>query len=324
MTIKEISKPIINHLDEFDGFFKSLMQTDVALLNLVLRYITKKKGKQVRPVLVFLSAGLCGDISKRTYIGASMVELLHTATLIHDDVVDQASERRGMASINVSWNNKIAVLVGDYLLSKGLLASTDNNETQFLGVTSKAVKRMSEGELLAIDKSKSFDIDEKTYMRIISDKTASLMSTCCHIGAISTTDSVEIQTNLANYGEYVGIAFQLKDDLFDYQTKSSIIGKPVGNDLREKKITLPLIESFKNADKSDTKKVTSLIKNGKLSNSDISLIVDYAKANGGVDYTIKMSHLFAEKAQQEISSLPESVYKNSLYNFSDYVVNRAK
>ena len=220
------------------------MRTKVPLLELIIRYITKKKGKQVRPALVFLSAELCGGINNRSYIGAALVELLHTATLVHDDVVDEAKKRRGLPSINAAWTNKIAVLIGDYLLAKGLLIAIENEEFTFLKATSRTVRRMSEGELLQIQKSKEILLDEDIYFKIISDKTASLMASCCEIGAISATEDTEIHAVLRNFGELIGIAFQIKDDIFDYVSKSSILGKPVGNDLKEKKFTLPLIFSI--------------------------------------------------------------------------------
>lgn len=322
MNLKEIASPIQNELDQFDKFFKSLMKTDVALLNLVISYITKKKGKRVRPTLVFLSAQIAGTVSQRSYFGAAMVELLHTATLIHDDVVDMAKERRGLASINAEWNNKIAVLVGDFLLSKGLLVSVDNNEYKFLQSTSTAVRRMSEGELLSIDKSKKIDCDEETYFRIIADKTASLMATCCEIGAMSTSDDANIQKKLKDFGEYSGIAFQLQDDLFDYLSQSFTIGKPVGNDIKEKKITLPLIYSFANSSSSESKKIYSMIKKGNLKKDDINLIIDFAKNKGGIEYTRAKAEQYSQLAKDCLVDFPDSQAKTSLMNFADFVINR--
>ncbi|MFH1052095.1 MAG: polyprenyl synthetase family protein [bacterium] len=324
MTIKEIGEPINKHLEEYNKYFKSLMKSDVALLNLVIQYITKKKGKQVRPVLVFLSAELCGGVNQRSYIGAAMVELLHTATLVHDDVVDEAAERRGMASINASWNNKIAVLIGDYLLGKGLLSAIDNREFDFLHATSEAVRRMSEGELLQIQKSKDIDIDEVTYFKIISNKTASLMASCCEIGAISASSDKAIHKKMRTFGELIGTAFQIRDDIFDYQSKNSFIGKPVGNDLKEKKMTLPLIYSIKNVPKKVAKEITGIVKKGNLRKSDIQKIIDFVHEQGGIDYAEKVSWEFSDKARFIIQEFNDSPAKRSLLSFCDFVIDRVK
>lgn len=322
MSLKVISSPIKANLEEFDIFFKDLMKTDVPLLDIVLRYMTKKKGKRIRPILVFLSAQLAGEINHRTYVGASMVELLHTATLVHDDVVDKAKVRRGLVSINAKWNNKIAVLVGDYLLSKGLMVAMDNNEPYFLNETSKTVKRLSEGELLAIERVKKTKIDEETYYKIISDKTAALISTCTKIGAMSATDDEEYQQRMEEFGEYLGMAFQLKDDLFDYLASESFIGKPVGNDIKEKKITLPLIYSFEKSEKSEAKKIKKMIKKGNLSKKDIKYIVNYAKVNGGVDYTYQKAEEYKAKALNLLDFFPDGEAKTALTELSDFVVTR--
>ncbi len=324
MTIKEIGQPINKHLEEYNKYFKSLMHSDVALLNLVIQYITKKKGKQVRPVLVFLSAELCGGVNKRSYVGAAMVELLHTATLVHDDVVDEAAERRGMASINASWNNKIAVLIGDYLLGKGLLSAIDNNEFNFLHATSDAVRRMSEGELLQIQKSKDIDIDEATYFKIISNKTASLMASCCEIGAISSSSDTEIHKKMKHFGELIGTSFQIRDDIFDFQSKNTLIGKPVGNDLKEKKMTLPLIYSLKNVTKKEAREITSIVKRGKLKKTDIQKIVEFVNVTGGIDYAEKISRDFSNKAKAILNEFKDCPAKNSLMNFCDFVIDRTK
>jgi len=322
MNLKEISQPVSVYINEFDSYFKGILKTDVSLLNIVLRYMAKTKGKQIRPLLVFLSAGTCGEIGQRTFIGASMVELLHTATLVHDDVVDRSKERRGLASINAQWSNKIAVLVGDYLLSKGLSIAVDNEEFSFLSMTSKAVKRMSEGELLAIDRAKKFDIMEETYFKIISDKTASLIATCCGIGAHSTSDNSQYHEALIRYGENLGIAFQLRDDLFDYISRSSIIGKPVANDIKEKKVTLPLIFSFRHGDPSISKKVKSLIKKGKLTEKDISLIIEYVDQTGGLEYTKHKALKYRDNAIDALDILPNSLFKDGLLQLADYVLQR--
>ena len=322
MSLKTISNPIKVELEEFDKYFKNLMKTDVALLDIVLRYLTKKKGKRIRPILVFLTAHILGDINSRTYIGASMVELLHTATLVHDDVVDRAETRRGLLSINAKWNNKIAVLVGDFLLSKGLLIAVENGETEFLNYTSDAVRRMSEGELQAIEVIKKREITEEIYYRIIADKTAALISTCTRIGASSVTNDKEVIEKMFLFGENIGMAFQLKDDLFDYLSDSWTIGKPVGNDIKEKKITLPLIHSFQNADKSESKKIKKMIKKGNLSNKDVKYIVDFTKNNGGIDYTIGVSNMYKDNAIAILENLPTNKDHQTLVDLAEYIINR--
>lgn len=321
MTLNELTAPIKDNLKEFNTFFDKQLSTKVSLLNIILKYITSKKGKQIRPIMVLMSARLCGGISERTYVAASLVELLHTATLVHDDVVDEASERRGIASINTNWNNKIAVLIGDFLLSKGLLVSVENKEFRFLEVTTNAVKRMSEGELLSIDKTKRYDLDEEKYFQVIKDKTASLISTCCEIGAISATEELAKQVALRNYGENIGIAFQIRDDIFDYVSKSSLIGKPVGNDLKEKKITLPLLFSLKNNEK-ESDKIIKLIKKGKLQKSDINYIIDFVIASGGIKYAEDKAKYFIEEAKRNLEIFSESIEKKSLIDFADFVIVR--
>ncbi|MBI5324719.1 MAG: polyprenyl synthetase family protein [Ignavibacteriae bacterium] len=322
MLIKEITKPIEPQLKEFNSFFKKMMKSDVSLLNLIISYLTRKRGKQIRPAMVLLSAQLCGEMSDRTYAGASMVELLHTATLIHDDVVDESKERRGMASVNAIWNNKIAVLIGDYLLAKGLLTAIDNSEFDFLKATSHAVRRMSEGELLQIQKSKDYNIDESTYFRIISDKTASLMAACCEIGAISATDNPELHKNMKDYGELIGMAFQIQDDIFDYEGNSGTIGKPVGNDLKEKKITLPLIYSLSNVSRKQTKEILSLLKSKKIKKDEIKKIVTFVKENGGIEYSRDKAKEFSTKAVDKLNIFKDSPAKKSLTVLTDFVIDR--
>jgi octaprenyl-diphosphate synthase len=322
MLIKEISKPVSEQLKEFNGYFKNLIKSDVSLLNLIISYLTKKRGKQVRPIVILLSSGLCGGVNKRSYIGASMIDLLHTATLIHDDVVDDSKERRGISSINAIWNNKIAVLIGDYLLSKGLLLAIDNGEFGFLKATSHAVRRMSEGELLQIQKSKDFDMDEKTYFRIISDKTASLMAACCEIGAIAACDNPELHLLMREYGELIGTAFQIQDDIFDYEAKSGTIGKPVGNDLKEKKLTLPLIYSFKHVPKKKTREIIRLIKKGNLKKNDIKKIVEFVRENGGIAYAYEKAREYSNRAIEKLEQFEDSPYKKSLINLTNFVIDR--
>lgn len=324
MNINQIVIPIEKELEEFNSYFKKTMLTKVSLLELIIRYLTKKKGKQVRPVLVLLTAKMISGIDKRTFIGASMVELLHTATLIHDDVVDQASDRRGMASINVAWNNKISVLVGDYLLSKGLLIAVRDKEYRFLDTTANAVQRMSEGELLGIERGKKIDITEEIYYQIVSGKTASLMSSCCEIGALSVSDNVVDHLNMRNYGEMVGIAFQIKDDLLDYTSKTRTLGKPVGNDIREGKVTLPMIFALKSSDKNEISKITKLLKKENNSDKEVKYVIDFVIQNGGIDYAEKEAKKYSNLAIQNIINYKESESKTSLLKFAQFVVDREK
>lgn len=322
MDLNDISKPVEKHVKEFKKYFKNLIMTDVSLLNLIIRYLTQKSGKQVRPLLVFLSAELCGGINPRTFVGAGMVELLHTATLIHDDVVDESSQRRGIATINAEWNNKIAVLVGDFLLARGLLSSVNATETEFLQRTSYAVQRMSEGELLAIEKSQSLNVTEEDYFKIIADKTASLISAACEVGAISATERNDMQKIMAKFGEYVGIAFQIRDDVFDLTATTFAIGKPVGNDLKEKKITLPLIHALSKAEKKEVNEVKSKIKSGKLENSDIKKIIGFIKEYGGIDYATQVAVDYSNRAIALLDTFEDVDAKKSLVGFAKFVVER--
>lgn len=322
MTLKEISQPVEKHIKEFETYFKSIMKSNVSLLDLILQYITRKQGKQIRPSLVFLSAGLCGSVNQRSIIGAAMLELLHTATLIHDDVVDEASERRGLASINAAWSNKIAVLIGDFLLGKGLLAAVDNNEHDFLKALSTTVKRMSEGELLQIQKSKEIDKSEETYFKIISDKTASLLSTCCEVGALSATDDKEKINKLRLFGEYLGIAFQIRDDIFDFVGHSKTIGKAIGNDLKEKKMTLPLIYSLSKVQHSEAKEIIKLVKSNKISKKEIRYVLNFVMENGGIDFSELKAREYIQLAVSQLTDFPDSEYKHSLLMLADFVIER--
>jgi octaprenyl-diphosphate synthase len=324
MSISDISKPIAKHIDDFNDFFKKSMKTNVALLDLIVRYILRQRGKRVRPMLVFLAAEICGGVSRRSFVGAAMVELLHTATLVHDDVVDQSDERRGMASITAVWKNKIAVLVGDYLLSRGLLIAVDNDEFQFLKITSTAVRRMSEGELLQMQKTRQLNIDEETYLKVISDKTASLISTCCEIGAVSATDDPAKRAALKDYGELVGNAFQIRDDVLDYISRESILGKPVGHDIRDKKITLPFIYALSQVSKKEAKQIISKVKSRNISNDEVQKIVTFVKEKGGIEYAERRAHDMIAEARAKLDIFPESVFKNALMDFASFVVERAK
>jgi octaprenyl-diphosphate synthase len=320
LNLKEVIAPVKDELQEFQSRFSEELKSKVALIDIITKYIHKQKGKQIRPALVLLSAKLCGGITDRTYIAANMVELLHTATLIHDDVVDEAKERRGFASINAVWKNKAAVLIGDYLLSKGLLIALEGKEFNFLHATSEAVRRMSEGELLQIQKARNFDGTEETYFKVISDKTASLIKTCCRLGAMSTTEDEEKITRLSDFGENLGIAFQLRDDLLDYIGRKKLLGKSPGNDVKEKKFTLPLIISLQNAPKGKSKDIIKLIKDkpGKAFEKVYSFVKEY----GGLEYTQDKIKEYSSTALESICVFPENEVKNSLKMLVDFIEKR--
>lgn len=320
MNLNKITSPIKNELAEFQKIFSKSLKSDVALVDLITKYVLKQKGKKVRPILVLLSAKLCGKISSRTFVAATLVELLHTATLIHDDVVDEAKSRRGLASINAVWKNKAAVLMGDFLLSKGLLVSLDNNEFEFLKATSEAVRRMSEGELLQIQKARNFDATEETYFKVISDKTASLIKTCCKLGALSVTNDAKKVENMASYGENLGVAFQLRDDLLDYTGRKKLLGKATGNDLKEKKFTLPLLTALKNAPNKNSKEIMKLIKSD--SNKKFDTVYYFVEEFGGIEYTQKKISHFANLALESITDFADSESKESLVELISFVSNR--
>jgi octaprenyl-diphosphate synthase len=320
-SLEQIRTPIAEELKAFDRFFKEALRSKVGLIDLIARYIIRQKGKRVRPILVLLSAKACGGITERTYRGATLVEILHTATLIHDDVVDGADTRRGLASINAVWKNKVAVLMGDYLLARGLLLSLEQNEYAFLHATSTAVKRMSEGELLQIQKSRQLDIDEATYFTIIGNKTASLFSTCTEIGAVSATDDPGLRRILKEFGEHVGMAFQIRDDLLDYLGRRSILGKPIGIDIQEKKLTLPLIHALTRADRSEAKRVLKVIKNG-ATQKEVEWVVEFVEEHGGIEYAVSKAEEYAMHARQNLSGLPETDAKESLLMFVEFVTAR--
>lgn len=323
MDLQDIIQPIQQELEHFNDHFRSALRSKVAFVDLIARYIVKRKGKKIRPALVFLTAKACGEVNETTYRGASLVEILHTATLIHDDVIDDADTRRGFASINANWKNKIAVLMGDYMLAKGLLLSLDNNDFQFLKIISDSVRRMSEAEILQIKKSRDLDIDESTYFKIISDKTASLLSTCCQIGAASVTKDTETLQQMKTFGENVGMAFQIRDDLLDYIGKKSITGKPAGLDMKEKKLTLPLIHAMSKAPRRQSNDILKIIKNG-ASKKELNTIVGFVYEFGGIEYAIKKAEYYSTIAQETLYQLNHSPAKEALSNFVDYVMERKK
>ncbi len=318
MNLKEIQKPILNEMNDFKHMLKSSIVSDNILIDKVVTYILKRKGKQIRPLFVFLSAGLSGKISTSTYRAAILIEILHTATLVHDDVVDDSSYRRGFFSVNALWKSKYSVLIGDYLLSKGLELSVENNDFKFLGILSNAVKNMSEGEITQLKKSKTLNIDEKTYFKIINQKTATLFSSCCEMGSLSAGTSDKNITLMKKFGTLVGQAFQIRDDLFGYLNHD--IGKPALNDFKEAKMTLPLIYALSKSSSIEKKRILSDIKNYK----SIDQIISFVKEKKGIIYSEKIMNNFIDEAKIIINSFSDSIYKKSIINLLDYTINRIK
>lgn len=310
-------------MELFEQKFRDSMSSRVALLNRITHYIVNRKGKQMRPMFVFLTAKMVsgGRVDERTYRGASVIELIHTATLVHDDVVDDSNKRRGFFSLNALWKNKIAVLVGDYLLSKGLLLSIDNNDFDLLKIISVAVREMSEGELLQIEKARRLDIVESVYYEIIRQKTATLIAACCAMGACSVSpNDHETIEKMRQFGEYIGMAFQIKDDLFDYTDES--IGKPTGIDIKEQKMTLPLIYTLNNCSNSDKKWLINSVKNHNKDKKRVKEVIHFVKNNGGLTYAeVKMKE-FQQKALEILADFPDSEYKETLQIMVNYVINR--
>ena len=320
--LKQIKSPIIKEFREFEAFFYDSMKSKVSLLDTILKYVVKQKGKQIRPLFVILSAALNGQITSKTYRGATLIELLHTASLIHDDVVDDSMERRGLFSINALWKNKIAVLIGDYLLSRGMLLALQNKDYDVLEITSEAVKMISEGELLQIEKARTLDIKEEVYFEIIRMKTASLIASSCAIGAASANATEEHQEGMKKFGEYTGIAFQIKDDLLDFST--DITGKPKGTDLKEKKLTLPLIHSLKQADKSERKRIINLISRQSKKKSTYNEVIHFIEKNKGFEYAIQLMNDYRKKALNELLVYPENDFKTALFELVNFTVDRKK
>jgi len=320
--VYDIRKPIEHEMEVFEEKFSKLMLSNVPLLNRITHYIIKRKGKQMRPMLIFLCSKLLnsGELNEKVYRGASVIELIHTATLIHDDVVDESNKRRGFFSINAIWKNKIAVLVGDFLLSKGMLLCIDNKDYDILDVISESVKQMSEGELLQIEKSKKLDIDEETYFEIIKKKTASLISSCCKIAAISVGSKPNEIKKIARLGLNIGIAFQIKDDLFDYGKKR--IGKPRGIDIKQKKLTLPLIYTINKVERREKKWLISSLKKSKKNKALINQIISLVKETGGLDYAIEKMNMYHKLALDELETFDDCSYKDSLTKMINYVIQR--
>jgi len=319
--LTKIRKPVENEMAEFEAYFNRTMRSEIPLLNIILNYVLRRKGKQMRPLLVFLTAKLNGNISEPTFVAATFIELLHTASLVHDDVVDDANERRGALSINALWNSKIAVLVGDYMLSKGMLISVEKNRFDMLEIVSEAVKSMSEGELLQLQKSRKLNITEDDYFRIILSKTAALISACTACGARSVTDDPDTIQLMKEFGENIGIAFQIRDDLLDYEA-TGLTGKAPGNDIKEKKITLPLIYALEHSTYFQKKHILGIVKNKKKTKSQIAEVVSFVSEHGGMEYAeMKMNH-FRDKAVAILDLYPESEIKSSLKEFVMFTTAR--
>ena len=317
----ELAKKVIGkELERFEIHFKDAVKSRVALLDRIMQYIVKRKGKQMRPMFVLLSAKLNGEINDASYRAASLVELLHTATLVHDDVVDDALERRGFFSINALWKNKIAVLVGDYLLSKGLLLSLENKDFEILTILSDAVKKMSEGELLQMEKTRNLNFDESVYYEIIYGKTASLLASSCAAGASSVTKDPEQIQKMKDFGEYVGMAFQIKDDLFDYGDE--IIGKPTGNDIKEKKLTLPLIHILQKCSPALKKEIIYIVKNNNNDKRKVKFVIDHVKQLGGIEYAHNKMIEYRDKALIVLNSFPPSMTRDALEELVRYTTDR--
>ncbi|TZF99319.1 polyprenyl synthetase family protein (plasmid) [Chryseobacterium panacisoli] len=319
--VEEIKRPINDEMKLFEQKFYESMQSKVALLDKVTRFIVTTKGKQMRPMFVFLCAKLVGEVTEKTYRGASMIELIHTATLVHDDVVDESFKRRNFFSINALWKNKIAVLVGDYLLSKSVLLSTDHKDYDLLGVISRTIREMSEGELLQLEKARKLDITEDVYYEIIRQKTATLIAACCEIGVLSNNADEALAKKMMDFGTFTGMAFQIKDDLFDYLS-SNVIGKPVGIDIKEQKMTLPLIHTLKIADEKDRKYYFDTIKRYNNNPKRVKELIEFVKSSGGLEYAIKVMKDFQQKAKDLLNEFPDSEARKSLHSMLDYVIER--
>jgi octaprenyl-diphosphate synthase len=320
LDLDRIKAPVAREMEEFEHKFRASMKTKVLLLDKIMNYIVKRKGKQMRPLFVFLSAGTCGQINESTYRGASLIELVHTASLVHDDVVDNSNYRRGFFSVNALWKNKIAVLVGDFLLTRGLFLSLEHKDYDLLAICTDAVKQMSEGELLQMEKARQLDISEDIYYEIIRQKTASLIASCCSIGASSVRSSPEVVDKMKLFGESVGMAFQIKDDLFDFGDDE--IGKPLGIDIKEKKMTLPLIYALSKAGWLEKRRIISLVKNESENPKKVKEVIDFVKKSGGIEYAKKAMNNYYQEALELIMTFPESAYRTSLRELVQFTIER--
>ena len=322
-SIDIIKEPIQKELKEFESYFRSTIKSDIPLLSVIINYILRRKGKQMRPMFIFLAAKMLGNFNETTYMAASSIELLHNATLVHDDVVDESYERRGSFSINALWKNKLAVLVGDYILAKGMLLNIDNENYHFLKLISRSVKDMSEGEILQMRKSRKLDIDYETYFEIIRKKTASLIATSMAIGASSVTDDESVVQKMFDIGINVGIAFQIKDDIFDYQAKG-ILGKPTGNDIKEKKITLPLLYILDQSSDRERRHILHEVKRKNKNTAKVQQLVQLVVDRGGLEYATGQMNEYRDNAIQKIMEFPETAARSSLVELVNYVTTRQK
>jgi octaprenyl-diphosphate synthase len=321
--VDQIKAPINKHMDEFEIKFKQSMKSSVPLLDKITNYIVKRKGKQIRPMFVFLCAKSAGEFNESTYRAAALIELLHTASLVHDDVVDDSNERRGFFSVNALWKNKISVLVGDFLLTNGLSLALDNDDFHLLKIANNAVRDMSEGELLQIEKARKLDISEEIYFEIITKKTAALMAACCAAGVASVTNDEKIISQFKEFGIYTGIAFQIKDDLFDFGDDTSI-GKPTGIDIKEKKMTLPLIFALSNSTWLEKRKIINIVKNHNDDPKKVAEVIEFVIQKGGIQYAEKVMHQYKDKALTQLATVPDSPSKQSLIQLVNYSIERKK
>ncbi len=322
LRLNDIKAPIAREMEEFEQKFRASMHTRVLLLDKIMNYIVKRKGKQMRPMFIFLSAGTCGKITESTFRAASLIELLHTASLVHDDVVDDANYRRGFFSINALWKNKIAVLVGDFLLARALMLSVDHKEFDLLTIGTESVKEMSEGELLQMEKARQLDISEEVYFQIIQQKTASLIASCCAMGASSAGADQATVDKMKTFGLRIGMAFQIKDDLFDYGDDT--IGKPVGIDIKEKKMTLPLIHALSKASWLEKRKIIGIVRNESEKVGKVKEVIDFVRGSGGIEYAKQVMERYYQQALEMLSDFPESNYKESLANLVRFTIERSK
>lgn len=320
---KTVFKPFKHELDTFQDYFRSALSSNVRIVDQVARYLVRRKGKQLRPMLVLVSARTISEPTEGSYQAAVVVEMLHTATLVHDDVVDDAELRRGFPTINKIWKNKISILMGDYLLAKSLIVATEIGNLELMNIIATVAKRMSKGELMQIQKSRRLNINESEYFQLISDKTASLFSACCELGALTTDAGIREREILKSFGENLGIAFQIKDDLLDYQSKQTILGKPVGNDLKDKKITLPLLYALGNSGKREKRKIVRMLKNG-VKRKEIQYIINFIESHGGIHRAQHQAEHFKEAAISDLNNLPETQARKELQNLAEFVVQRKK
>lgn len=323
LKLTDLIRPFEAEFKIFEARFSAMMESQVPLIDSIAKYLVKHKGKNLRPLLVLMSSKICGTPSEHSYTSAVVVELLHTATLVHDDVIDDADLRRGFPSIKAKWQNKIAILIGDYLLSKSLIGASDTDNIRVIRILSTAAKRLTRGELNQLQRSKKMNMSEADYIDMISDKTAALISACAELGAVTTTEDETIHAAMRSFGENLGIAFQIKDDLLDYQSTAGIIGKPAGADLKEQKLTLPIIHALSRVDDSEARKIRKRIKKS-MKRSDISDIITFVESNQGIKYADGEARRYAELAKAELAIFPDSDAKTSIFNFIDYVITRRK